>query len=475
MEAMELKYLPGTAGNGGLRRLGGNSMFDAKLWNKQANLVADILSRAPSFNKEERIGTAEFQRRHRAVMDALTANGYDCGLVYSDEHYAGDVPYLGGNTNISIEPVAGVIGRNGFYLLAGLEGGYCSEQLAPRSGCKVRKVEMLKLADEDYPVAACRVEDVLEEACGGRPRNMALLTPSQVLPASIYRYMVNYFGDASKVVDAQEIYYKIKYIKSDDEMRMLSMAARLCDPMIEAMASVIRPGMYETQVSQWAYAVAQELGVEQMGFQVMVTSGENNRTLIGKSMNRVIQPGDYVMLGVGPKWDGLTACERATIVVADSPAKMTDDQKYWLSFTEDAFRVGLDAYINVAKNDLPAKLQEQALVDYYAGRSAEVSKRIGKPVDMSVLKPYTGTHNAGYTECQEFYGAITLNSDWPLGSQIVTMLDVAVRGFGNHWNDIVIPGLDYVLVEKTLGKFGHDVRVLNQLPVSIQSFVGRGF
>jgi len=452
-----------------------NSMFDAKLWSRQANLVSDVLSRAPSFDKEERIGRDEFQRRHRAVIDALAKNGYDCGLVYSDEHYAGDVPYLAGNTNISIEPVAGVIGKNGFYLLAGLEGGYCAEQLAPRSGCQVRKVEMLKLADEDYPVAACRVEDVLEEACGGRPRNMALLTPSQVLPASIYRYMADYFGDASKVADAQEIYYKIKYIKSDIEMHMLSTAAKLCDPMMEAMASVIRPGMYETQVSQWAYAAAQELGVEQMGFQVMVTSGEANRTLIGKAMNRVIQPGDYVMLGVGPKWDGLTACERATIVVTDDPAKMTDDQKYWISFTEDAYRVGLEAYLNVAQNDLPAKLQEQALVDYYASRSDEVSRRIGKPVDLSVLKPYTGTHNAGYTECQEFYGAITLNSDEPLGSQIVTMLDVAVRGFGNHWNDIVIPGLDYVLVEKTLGKYGHEVRVLNELPVSIQNFVGRGF
>ena len=85
------------------------------------------------------------------------------------------------------------------------------------------------------------------------------------------------------------------------------------------------------------------------------------------------------------------------------------------------------------------------------------------------------THNGGYTECQEFYGAITLNSNEPLGNQIVTMLDVAVRGFGNHWNDIVIPGMDYVLVEKTLGKYGRDVKVLNDLPVSLQHFVGRGF
>jgi Xaa-Pro aminopeptidase len=450
-------------------------MFDAKLWNRQANIVSDILSRAPSFDKEFRIGESEFRRRHQAVWQALEAAGYDCGLVYSDEHYAGDVPYLAGNTNISIEPVAGLVGKNGFYLLAGLEGGYCAEQLAPRSGCKVRKVEMLKLADEDYPVAAVRMEDVMEEACGHRPRNIALLTPSQVLPTSMYRYMVDYFGDASKVVDAQEIYYKIKYIKSDEEMMMLSNASKICDPMIEAMASVIRPGMYETQVAQWAYAVASELGVEQMGFQVMVTSGENNRSIIGKAMNRRIEEGDYVMLGVGPKWDGLTACERQTIVVTDDPRKMTEDQKFWISFVEGAYQTGLDAYIDVAKNDKPARLQEQALVDYFAARSDEVSRRIGKTVDMTTLKPYTGTHNAGYTECQEFYGAITLNSNEPLGSQIVTMLDVAVRGFGNHWNDVIIPGLDYVLVEKTLGKYGHDVKVLNQLPISVQHFVGRGF
>ena len=110
-------------------------MFDAKLWNRQANIVSDILSRAPSFDKEFRIGESEFRRRHQAVWQALEAAGYDCGLVYSDEHYAGDVPYLAGNTNISIEPVAGLVGKNGFYLLAGLEGGYCAEQLAPRSGC----------------------------------------------------------------------------------------------------------------------------------------------------------------------------------------------------------------------------------------------------------------------------------------------------------------------------------------------------
>ncbi len=451
-------------------------MVDLSVWKKQADIIGDILGKAPDFDKERRISTEEFLARQKKVIAALEEHGYDCGFVYSDEHYNGDVPYLGGNTNISVEPVAGIIGKKGFFLLAGLEGGYCAEQLAYRSGCKVRKVEMLKLADEDYPVEACSMEGVLEEACGRKPENIAFLSPAEVVPASMYCWFVDYFKDPERVVtDAQELYYKIKYIKSDEEMRMTEQAALICDVMLEGMASVLRPGLYETQVAQWGYAIAMELGAEQLGFDISVASGQNNRTLIGKATNRKIEEGDYVLLGVGPKCDGLTACERASVVCVDHPSKLTESQKYWFSFTKEAFQVGLNAYIDVARNHKPAKLQEQALVDYFTGKSKEVSKFIGKEIDMSVLKPYTGTHNGGYTECQEFYGAITLASEEPLGSQIVTMLDVAVRGFGNDWFDVRIPDMDYVLVEKTLGKYQEEVKVLNHLPIHIQHFVGRGF
>ena len=41
------------------------------------------------------------------------------------------------------------------------------------------------------------------------------------------------------------------------------------------------------------------------------------------------------------------------------------------------------------------------------------------------------------------------------------------------WNDVIIPGMDYVLVEKTLGKFGTRVDVLNDLPINLQAYVGR--
>lgn len=308
-------------------------------WKRESGFIGELLKGAPEIDREFRIGGEEFIGRQKKLFSELQKFGFGCGIVYSDEHYNGDVPYLGGNTNISVEPVAGVIGNNGFHILAGLEGGYVAEQLSPRSGAKVHKVEMLKLADEDYPIDAERVEDVIEEAAGGRPDVIALLTPREVFPVSIYEFLAAYLGGRDRIVDAQEVYYKIKYEKSDVEMRLIEEASLLADVMIEGMLGVLKPGMYETQVAAWGYAIAFELGMEEMGFDLMVTSGEANRTLVGKALNRKIREGDFVHVGVGPKRDGLTTCERVSIVAVNNPSKITDDQRFWLEFMEEAFQV----------------------------------------------------------------------------------------------------------------------------------------
>src|SRR5207237_10608624 len=122
------------------------------------------------------------------------ARDLDAGFVFSDEHYDGDVPYLGGNTNISIEQVAGVIGAAGFHIVAGLEGGYIAEQLAPRAAAEVHNVELLQLADEKYPIEAERLEDVIEAAAGGSVSRIGLLTPRQVVPDGVVGYLERLYG-----------------------------------------------------------------------------------------------------------------------------------------------------------------------------------------------------------------------------------------------------------------------------------------
>jgi Xaa-Pro aminopeptidase len=435
--------------------------------------ILDVLDACPGIDKKLAVPLEEFSRRQSAVWAALKQAGLDAGFVFSDEHYDGDVPYLGGNTNITIEQVAGVIGENGFHIIAGLEGGYVSEQLAPRAGAKVHKVEMLQLADEKYPIRAERLEDVLDEAAGKKVRCIGLLTPPQVVPSGIVAALEKIVG-AGNLIDAQELYQRIRYEKSDIEMALIRDAAIIGDAMMRAMLAVLRPGLLETQVAGWAYWAAKELGSEENGWDVMVTSGEANRTLIGKALNRPINEGEVVHIGVAPKRDGLNACVRRSLVAVNHPSEVTQDQQYWFDFIERAYQVGEDAYRKVARERLPARLQEQALVDYFASFNTEVSSRYGKALQLETLKPYTGTHNSGYTECQEFFGAITLDSAAPLGDQIVTMLDVAIRGIGDHWNEVILPDLDYLVIENTLGKFGERVDNFNSLPLNVQALVGRG-
>jgi Xaa-Pro aminopeptidase len=433
--------------------------------------IERILRDCPTVDKQLQVATPEFVRRQKAVSDALAAAGLDVGFVFSDEHYNGDVPYLGGNTNVSIEQVAGVIGATGFHIAAGLEGGYIAEQLAARAKATVHKVELLQLADEKYPIRAVRLEEVIEAAAGksmAQVKRIGLLTPRQVVPAGVVDYLDNLVGK-SNVVDAQLLYQKIKNLKSDREMELIRDANVIADAMMRALVAVLKPGMLETQVAGWAYLVGKELGGEENGFQVMVGANEANRTLIGKALNLPIRAGDWVHLGVAPKRDGLTSCIRRSVVAG----KPSADQRYWFDFVNEAYAVGLEAYRDIARHRKPAKLQEQALVDYFRGRTAEVNQKFGLRLeDLSRLKPYTGTHNSGYTECQEFYGAITLESEQPLDEQVVTMLDVAIRGIGDHWNDKILP-VDFVVVENTLGKFGTQVVQFNQVPNDCQEMVGR--
>jgi len=86
-------------------------------WLEEAKIIYKILSNSPNINKKARIELEEFKERQRKVIEAIKKEGIDAAFVYSDEHYNGDVPYLAGNTNISIEPVAGIIGKNGFTFL----------------------------------------------------------------------------------------------------------------------------------------------------------------------------------------------------------------------------------------------------------------------------------------------------------------------------------------------------------------------
>jgi hypothetical protein len=232
-------------------------------------------------------------------------------------------------------------------------------------------------------------------------------------------------------------------------------------------------------------------------------------TMIGPALNRTIAEGDFIHLGASFKRDGLTACCRRSLFTNKDGE--TPYRNYFRKLVEDGFVTGFNAYVDICENSKPAKYQEQALIDFFNSKTDEMISKVvseygsdaaeilqeqlfsdipGITKGLARMKPYTGTHNSGYTECQEFYGAITLESETPSDNQVVTMLDVALRGRGSRWLgeefEQIIPGFDYWVVEDTLGKYGNKVKNLTgelqpggktikgigKIPVNVQSMAG---
>jgi Xaa-Pro aminopeptidase len=467
--------------------------------------------RAPPIDKRFSISRAEFAGRRRKVWKAVRdACGVDVAFAFSDEHYSGDVPYLGGNTNYSIEQVAFGLGPDAATsgIIAGFEGVYIAGQLAPRAGVMVYPTESLQLADEKYPVEGFSLGDILARIAGRRVRRIGLLSPRQVVPAGVVANLEAIAGRGN-VVDAQLPFQRIKNLKSDDEMRLLADAGRVTAIALRAMLAVTEPGMEETEIAAFGDLIAKWLGCERKGFETMAGSGSACVTMIGPALNRPVRPGAPMHFGASYKRDGLTACCRRSAF--SSLRGVTAYDRYFADLVGRAFRAGFDAYVDIAARDRPARFQEQALVDFFNARTDELLSRVEKargrraaaalrarldePISglaagLARLKPYTGTHNAGYTECQEFYGAITLESERPLDRQVVTMLDVALRGRGSRWLgrefEPWIPGFDYWVIEDTLGKFGREVRNLtgelqpggeevpgiDRIPIDVQPLIG---
>ena len=449
-------------------------MFDSSVWTRQAEIIRSVLEKAPSFDKDYRLPPEEFARRQDRVREMLKAEGYDCGIVYSDEHYCGDVPYLCGNNNIIVEPIAAVISQTGLYFIAGLESGIVAEQYCRRSGVQIRRLNIFGM-DGEQPEGLPSPESIIEEACGKKPDRIALLTTAGVFPAAFYRRLERYVG-AGSLSDISQKYYRLKYEKSELEMRLIEESCRIADVMLEGMLRILRPGLSENQVAGWGHLIARELGAEGLGFDVMVTTGRNNKTMVGRPSNTVIREGDIVHIGVSPKRDGLCGAERISVQCVRSPELVSPEYKLLMDFLEGAYRFSVEKFAEIAEKGLKGSEHEKAMIAYYREHAAQLEQAYGRSIpDFESLKGYVTSHNSGYTECQEFYGALACDFDEDCADTMVLMLDVGLKGYYDSWDQEAIAGLDYIVIEKTAGKFGKEVRILNKLPANLQYLVGEAF
>jgi hypothetical protein len=242
----------------------------------------------------------------------------------------------------------------------------------------------------------------------------------------------------------------VKYGKSEIEMRLIRDACVIADAMLQAMLAVLHPGRLKTEVAAWGAWVGRMLGSERDGSQIMVGANTANRTLIGPALNRPINQGDWVHLAVAPKRDGLTARIRRSVIATDSPQRITREQKFCFNLVEEAYGVGSVLTEKSPVDNCPLGCRNK-LWSTSLGTDRMRSPKVSAARSILRLRNLTrGRTTPDIPSARSSWAPSpsTAMIRWAIALSRCWMLRCA--GVGDRWNDVVIPGFDFCVVENTL-------------------------
>src|SRR5262249_22037842 len=145
----------------------------------------------------------------------------------------------------------------------------------------------------------------------------------------------------TRFVDATELVDRIKAIKSDEEIALIRRAAAMQDAQWAKVASVVKPGMRDSEVTALAQYEGELLGSEQGLFRCSSAPLGEPAILRGRHyQGRLMQRGDYMTLLIENNGPGGHYAELArTFVFGKASSKL-----------RDAFVVVRDAQTHTASN-----------------------------------------------------------------------------------------------------------------------------
>ena len=411
-----------------------------------------------------RITRSEYQKRWSQVQTSMKKKGYDIGYACGSELDRSDVAWMTGFFDPIVERYAVLLPVNGKpIVLAGCEGHHVVREAAEACGCDICVLRELQISDEEYRNVKCdTIRDVARRLKVGRQPRIAIWSPAEFLPHAQYEMLTETFGKKNVVYDPLMLQL-IKYQKSLRELKVMEQANKVTDAAFRAMLAVTVPGVRESQIAGVGDFVCKALGAHRTGFPTVVTSGARNYTVIGPASDKIVKRGEVVSMGVSPTWHGYHGIVRRTVRAGTN---FTAGQRKFVEVVEGLHNTVWEAMIEAAAKDLPAKYTDDAGKAYLARTKLRNVK--GKLV--SLKEPYSYFHNAGCSEAQEGYGAVTSEFRGPFGKRVSLMLDCALLGFEDKGQPI-FPCL-YAVVESSTWKNGRKVGLYNKIPICVQDLAG---
>jgi Xaa-Pro aminopeptidase len=169
-----------------------------------------------------------------------------------------------------------------------------------------------------------------------------------------------------EVVEAGPLVSPLRQIKSAEEVALIREAARLADLGIATARQVIRPGLTEHEVATEVEYVLKKNGADGLGFPMFVNSGYRSLWLHGGATRKVIEPGDLIIVDIGPAYRGYHADICRTFSVgepSDEARRLYALYRKMQEVALEAARPGVAVHQVEARTE--AVLREAGLADHY--------------------------------------------------------------------------------------------------------------
>jgi Xaa-Pro aminopeptidase len=133
-----------------------------------------------------------------------------------------------------------------------------------------------------------------------------------------------------KIADVTDLFFELRSVKSEEEIRCLERSAEIADVGFEAHVKGYRPGMNEREYYAAIVHAMDAAGAEPPTF-LLLESGPLFQSWLTQDpipSNRRLQPGDYIVSEVSPKWAGYQAQSLQCAVLAKPTPEMRELVKY---------------------------------------------------------------------------------------------------------------------------------------------------
>ena len=311
------------------------------------------------FNQEET------NKRIGKVREILTKKGLDAALIYYDELNIANGWYLTGWCP-QFEKGAVLLPLSGEPLLL---GGPESEPFAKMSSAirETRNFSVFMVPDEEYPNATIMDFEKLYEELSGKGVSLKKIgiVGTTIIPHAVYTQFEAGFADV-ELVDITEDYEELRSHKSEWEQENVKKAVRLSYQAYLAMKDMVKPGVYEHEIAAVGEFECRKNGANSFAYATIVGSGERSDAVVPTGINKKLEDGEWVMLGIAPRVNGYAGTFGETLPVSGT---YSEQQKWAINVLRKVLRATRDMLkpgVSGKEIDVPGReiFKEEGLLQY---------------------------------------------------------------------------------------------------------------